>query len=91
MAKITRVITRGFGFLRKHGLGATYRAAARRFGSPATADGAGVDKALPYGFAYEPVSYRHGSDAPGAAVRGRINWVIPDFYGASVDTGLSSA
>jgi glycosyltransferase involved in cell wall biosynthesis len=83
MVKIQRVVTNGFRFLRTHGLGATYRAAVRRLGHPSGAN-TGAGKALPYRFACEPVSYRHGTAGAGApASRGRINWVVPNFYGAS--------
>lgn len=75
------LMTNGVRFLRSHGLRAVYRAAVRRTGSllPA-ADG--KTKALPYGFAYEPIKYEHDAPPPDAAP-GRVNWVIPDFYGAS--------
>jgi hypothetical protein len=79
-----RVLTRGFGFLRTHGLGATYRAALRRLRPASPSRGAGGGKTLPFRFAYEPVGYRHGSAAQGAGLpERRINWVIPYFYGAS--------
>lgn len=84
MSKLKRVVTRGFGFLRAHGLRATLRAAARRVNLHSGANDKGSVGPLPFKFAYEPVSYRHGSAAPDAsASSGRINWVIPNFYGAS--------
>jgi glycosyltransferase involved in cell wall biosynthesis len=84
MSKVRRVLTRGVNFLRTHGLGATYRAALRRLRPPSPVGGAGGDKALPFSFAYESINYRYGSAAPGAdAPAERINWVIPNFYGAS--------
>lgn len=78
------LITKGAGFLRRHGLRATYLAAIRRFGSRPSADGGGARKALPYRFVYEPPKYRHDSPPP-ATTRppGRINWIVPNFYGAS--------
>lgn len=86
MSKIGRVLTRGFSFLRTHGLGATYRATLRRL-RPSSSDGGarGGGKTLSFRFAYEPIGYRHGSAAPGGVGSpvGRINWVIPNFYGAS--------
>jgi glycosyltransferase involved in cell wall biosynthesis len=84
MTGVKRVVNRGFGFLRAHGPGATFRAAVRRLGLPSRARGGGPGGPLPYRFAYEPVGYRHGSAAPAArAAPGSVNWVIPDFYGAS--------
>ena len=77
------LITNGVRFLRKHGLRATCRAALRRFGSLSPAVGR-ESRALPYGFAYEPIKYDYNSAPPGAApTPGRINWVISNFYGAS--------
>jgi glycosyltransferase involved in cell wall biosynthesis len=84
MSDMKRVVTRGLVFLRAHGLGATYRAAVRRLRLPSRADGRGTGGPLPYRFAYEPISYRHGSDARGAdGSQGRINWVIPNYYAVS--------
>ena len=82
MKKLTRVAGKGVGFLRAHGLRATYRAALRRLRAsrPATGKAAGGD-ALPYGFAYEPITYRHRSVGSGRA--SGVNWVIPNFYGSS--------
>lgn len=78
-----RLITKGVRFLRAHGLRATYRGAVRRFGSPFPAGGS-ERKHLPYSFAYEPVRYAYSPAAPGTALPPRrINWVIPNFYGAS--------
>lgn len=84
MSNIKRGFTRGFVSLRAHGLGAAYRAAVRRLRLPFRANASGSGGALPYRFAYEPVSYRYGSNARG--VRGsqvKINWVIPDYYAVS--------
>lgn len=76
-------MTNGVRFLRKHGLRAVYRAAVRRSGSLFPSAGGG-SRALPYSFAYEPVEYDYDSPPPAAApATGRINWVIPNFYGAS--------
>ena len=84
MSTISRVLTRGFRFLRTHGVGATYRAAVRRLRPDPAAGGAAGVRPLPFGFAYEPVIFRHGPDARGAdGSEGRVNWVIPNFYGAS--------
>ena len=84
MAKIKRVISNGFGFLKRHGLAATYRATLRRLSSPSPADTGGGGNVLPYRFAYEPTRYRYGAGAPDATpAPGRINWVIPNFYGSS--------
>jgi glycosyltransferase involved in cell wall biosynthesis len=84
MSNIGRAVRRGFAFLRAHGFGATYRAAVRRLRPPSHGDGRGSGGPLPYRFAYEPVSYRHGSEARGArGSQGRINWVIPNYYAAS--------
>ena len=83
MTKITRVATRGVGFLRKHGLRATYRAALRRMGVPSAAQGKGGET-LPYRFASEKISYLHGSAAGSRDARpASINWVIPNFYESS--------
>lgn len=77
------LITKGVRFLRRHGLRNTYRAAARRFGSPSPA-GRRASGALPYRFTVEPVTYKHASASPGTATSpGRLNWVIPTFYGNS--------
>lgn len=79
-----RVITRGLGFLRAHGPAATLRAAVRRLRPASGADGGGGGGPLPYSFAYRSIGYRHGSDAAAAdAPEGSINWIIPNFYGAS--------
>lgn len=77
------LISKGVRFLQTHGVGATCRAALRRFGVPLK-NGGGVERALPYSFAFEPVRYRHTS-APPAVRPGpeSLNWVIPNFYGAS--------
>lgn len=85
MAKFERFITKGFRFLRTHGLGATYRAAVRRYRPPSPSKGNEAGKApLPYRFASEPVSYQHASATPGMETHpGRINCVIPNFYEAS--------
>lgn len=82
MTKLTRVAGKGVRFLRTHGLRATYRAALRRLGAsrPATGKATG-GAALPYRFAYEPVTYRHRSVTPGRPAG--VNWVIPNFYGSS--------
>lgn len=77
-----RLITKGGRFLRTHGLRATFRAVIRRFDSHSSTDRSGTRKALPYRFAYEPLRYRYNSSTS-AASPGRINWVIPDFYGSS--------
>jgi glycosyltransferase involved in cell wall biosynthesis len=78
MSKNKPVINRGFAFLKTHGLGATYRAAVRRLGLRSSAGGQQSGGPLPYRFAYKPIRYRHSSAAPEG-----INWVIPNFYGAS--------
>lgn len=79
-----RLIRKGFRFLRTHGPGATFRAAIRRFDSHSSTDRSGARKALPYRFAYEPQPYHHNSAASApTASSGRINWVIPNFYGSS--------
>ncbi|HWS90851.1 MAG TPA: glycosyltransferase [Pyrinomonadaceae bacterium] len=84
MSDIKRLVTRGFVFLRAHGLGATYRATIRRLRPPPGAEGGRAGGPLPYRFAYEPVGYRYGSDARGArGSEGRINWVIPNYYEVS--------
>jgi len=84
MEKVGRLISKGFRFLRTHGPGATYRAALRRLRIPSSSVGGGAGKALPYRFTYEPISYRHGAATPGShASSGRVNWVIPNFYGSS--------
>lgn len=77
------LMTNGVRFLRTHGLRATYRAALRRAGHTLPGGGGGSSP-LSYRFAYEPINYEHASAPAGAASSpGRINWVIPDFYGAS--------
>ncbi|MFN2414608.1 MAG: glycosyltransferase [Pyrinomonadaceae bacterium] len=82
MTKLTRVASKGVGFLRTHGLRATCKAALRRLRASQPATGkAGGGETLPYGFAYEPVAYRHRSGTAGP--RGSVNWVIPNFYGSS--------
>ena len=75
-----RVIINGIGFLRKHGLRATCRAAVRRVRGPG---GTRRDDVLPYRFAYEAVSYRHREPPRDSSTLKTINWVIPNFYGAS--------
>lgn len=81
MREIKRVIIKGAGFLREHGFAATCRAAARRLRSHPSAESTGGGKALPYGFAYEAINYRQRSGPPAPpSSRGRINWVIPNFY-----------
>lgn len=85
MTKLTRAAGKGVRFLRAHGLRATYRAALRRLSAsgPAAVKAAGGE-ALPYGFAYEPITYRHRSVTPGQPARpASVNWVIPNFYGSS--------
>jgi len=78
------LLTKGVRFLRAHGIGATYRAAARRFGPHPSNDKRRIGQALPYKFAYEPVRYRHDSAPPATGPASKIiNWVIPNFYGAS--------
>lgn len=78
------LITKGVRFLRTHGVRATFRAAIRRFDSRSSTDRGVTRKALPYRFAYEPLRFRYSSasSAP-AASPGRINWIIPNFYGSS--------
>src|ERR1044071_3035854 len=75
-----RVIINGIGFLRKHGLRATCRAAVRRVRGPGGTRG---DNVLPYRFAYEAVSYRHREPPLDSSPLKTVNWVIPNFYGAS--------
>lgn len=76
--------TKGVRFLRTHGFGATCRAVIRRFRAPSSSDRREAARALPYSFAYEPVRYQHRSSAPLVIPSAKtINWVIPNFYGAS--------
>ncbi|HEY0170435.1 MAG TPA: glycosyltransferase family 4 protein [Pyrinomonadaceae bacterium] len=85
MTKLTLVAGKGVRFLRAHGLRATCKAALRRLGAsqPATGKAAGGG-ALPYRFAYEPITYRHRSAAAAEPARpASVNWVIPNFYGSS--------
>lgn len=80
MQKIKRIITNGVEFIRKHGLRAACRAAARRVRRPGGTRG---DSVLPHRFAYEAVSYRHRERPRASSPLKTINWVIPNFYGAS--------
>ncbi len=85
MTKLTRVAGKGVRFLRTHGLRATYKAALRRLraSGPVAVKAAGGE-ALPYGFAYDPITYRHRSATAAEPARPKsVNWVIPNFYGSS--------
>ncbi|MET0624959.1 MAG: glycosyltransferase [Pyrinomonadaceae bacterium] len=85
MTKFKRVAGKGVRFLQTHGLRATCKAALRRLRASQPATGKAVGgEALPYEFAYEPITYRHRSvTAAEPALPKSVNWVIPNFYGAS--------
>ena len=81
-----RLLVRGVQFWQDHGARATYSATLRKLwlSVPSISRRTPTSSALPYSYACERISFKHGAEsinAPG--FQKRVNWIIPNFHKSS--------